>query len=71
VLEIAPSLGLEACDAAFGLDALRAADEAFLTNSLMEVLPLTRVDGAAIGGGRPGSVASRLRARYRALAMRE
>jgi hypothetical protein len=37
----------------------------------MEVLPLTRLDGAAIGGGRPGDVAPRLRELYRALAVGE
>ncbi len=69
VLELAPSLRLEVCETPFGLDAVRAAEEAFLTNSLMEVLPLTRVDDAPIAGGRPGAVAHRLREVYRARAM--
>ena len=68
VLELAPSLALEPRESTVTLDALRAADEAFLTNSLMEVLPLTRLDGAPIAAGRPGPIASQLREEYRALA---
>jgi len=45
--------------------ALLDADEAFLTNSLMEVMPLTRVDGHAIGAGVPGPVTQRLMQAYR------
>jgi branched-chain amino acid aminotransferase len=68
VLELAPSLGLDAREAPFGLDALRVADEAFLTNSLMEVLPLTRLDAAPIASARPGPIAIQLRDSYRKLA---
>ncbi len=65
VLALAPSLGLDPIEAPVTLPDLRAADEAFLTNSLMEVLPLSRLDGAPIASGEPGAVASRLRAEYR------
>jgi len=39
---------------------LFAGDEAFLTNVLMGVMPLTRVDGQPIGGGQPGPLTMRL-----------
>ncbi len=39
--------------------------EAFLTNSLLEVMPLISLDGAPIGAGRPGEVTRRLRQAYR------
>lgn len=44
------------------------ADEAFLTSSLREVVPVTRIDGVAIGSGTPGPVTSRLEEAYRARA---
>jgi branched-subunit amino acid aminotransferase/4-amino-4-deoxychorismate lyase len=66
VLALAPSLGLDAIEAPVSLDEFRTADEAFVTNSLMEVLPLSLLDGASIAAGRPGAVAKQLRAAYRA-----
>ncbi len=39
---------------------LRSADEAFLTSSVRGVLPIVRVDGHAIGDGRPGSITRRV-----------
>jgi branched-subunit amino acid aminotransferase/4-amino-4-deoxychorismate lyase len=49
VLELAAGLGLEAEEPDVTLDELRAADEAFLTNSIMGVMPLTKLDGETIG----------------------
>lgn len=53
----------------FTPDALRA-DEAFLTSSLREVLPVVALDGKPIGSGVPGPIARRLRARYLELVRR-
>jgi branched-subunit amino acid aminotransferase/4-amino-4-deoxychorismate lyase len=39
---------------------LLGADEAFLTSSIREVMPVVAVDGAPIGDGRPGPAAVRL-----------
>lgn len=39
---------------------LYAADEVWLSSSLREVLPVTTVDGIAIGNGKPGSVYERV-----------
>ena len=44
----------------FDLKALLAADEVFLTGTTTEVLPVTRIDGQAIGKGVPGPVARKL-----------
>jgi D-alanine transaminase len=38
------------------LDELRKADEVWISAATRDVLPVTRVDGAAIGSGRPGPV---------------
>ncbi|HEY0416349.1 MAG TPA: aminotransferase class IV [Gaiellaceae bacterium] len=52
-------------EAAFPLADLLAADEAFLTSSIREVMPVVAVDGTAIGDGRPGPAAARLQAALR------
>lgn len=39
---------------------LLSADEAFLTSSIREVMPVVAIDGVTIGDGRPGPVAARL-----------
>jgi branched-chain amino acid aminotransferase len=52
-------------------EAILDAGEAFLTNSLMEVMPLTRLNGQAVGSGRPGPLTERLRRLYRELALGE
>lgn len=44
----------------FDVDDLFGADEAFLTSSIREVMPVVAVDGAPIGNGRPGPAAARL-----------
>ncbi len=35
---------------------LRAAHEIWLTSSTKEIMPVTRLDGAGVSGGRPGPV---------------
>ena len=71
VLELAPAAGLAIDEARLTIAALQGADEAFLTASTREVVPLVQVDGAAVGDGRPGPVTARLRAAYRAAVHRE
>jgi branched-subunit amino acid aminotransferase/4-amino-4-deoxychorismate lyase len=44
----------------FDVDDLLGADEAFLTSSIREVMPVVAVDGSPIGDGRPGPMAARL-----------
>lgn len=43
---------------------LRGAAEAFVTASTIEILPVVRLDGRALGDGRPGPVTRRLQASY-------
>ena len=57
----AATIGLDAGEAAFGLDELLSADEAILCSSVAGILPLVEVDGQPIGEGRPGPWAQRLR----------
>ena len=67
ILELAPPLGINTLEDNIRLDELSQAEEAFLTNSLIEVMPLTELEGKPIGSGRPGSVTERLTAAYRKL----
>jgi D-alanine transaminase len=48
----------------FTVEEARAADEAFVTSASTFVMPVVRIDDAAIGDGRPGPVATRLREVY-------
>lgn len=65
VLEIVSALDLPCRCRAFKTAELMSADEAFMTNSLMEIMPLIRVDGQAVGTGDPGPVTVDLMRAYR------
>jgi branched-chain amino acid aminotransferase group I len=71
VLELAHALGIEAGEGEIPVAELLQADEAFLTNSIIEVEPITVVDGRPIGSGKPGVVTRRLMAAYRELVQKE
>jgi branched-chain amino acid aminotransferase len=60
VIEMAQSLQLEVQVRALPAHELRSADEVFLSTSGGGVLPVTVVDGAAIGDGTPGAITRRL-----------
>jgi branched-subunit amino acid aminotransferase/4-amino-4-deoxychorismate lyase len=71
VLELAAELGPGAVECDVAPDELDDAEEAFLTNSVMELMPLTEVDGRPVGCGTPGPVTQRLMAGYREMVRRE
>ncbi len=71
VVELAHGLGIAAAVGEIPSANLLSAEEAFLTNSVIEVMPITEVDGKPIGLGKPGEVTKRLMAAYRELAERE
>ena len=71
VLELAAAEGIESKVKPLTIDALLDADEVFLTNSIMEVMPVCRVEGRTIGTGKPGPVTARLREAYQSLIERE
>lgn len=50
------------------LDDLRRAEEVFLASTTLEVMPVVRVDGAAVGDGRPGALTARLQQEFHAAA---
>jgi len=67
VLELASQLGINTFEQDIRLDELFQTQEAFLTNSLMEIMPLTEIDGKPVGSGKPESVTRRLMANYKKL----
>ncbi|HSD67377.1 MAG TPA: aminotransferase class IV [Vicinamibacteria bacterium] len=60
VLELLPALGIPSREEPLGLEDLLAADEAFLTSTTREVVPVRQVDDAPIGTGRPGPLTRRV-----------
>jgi branched-chain amino acid aminotransferase len=64
-LDLASQQGFTAREEKISPSDLYSTSEAFLTNSLLEVMPLISLDGRAIGSGLPGPVVTRLRRIYR------
>jgi branched-chain amino acid aminotransferase len=64
VIELARAAGLEVLEHDLWPGDLRTADEIFLTSTLREILPVTRVDDWIVGEGVVGPVVRRLRAMY-------
>jgi branched-chain amino acid aminotransferase len=60
VLQLAEQQGIPTETGLYQADVLRQADECFLTNTTMQIMPVSCVDGVAIGSGRPGPLTSRL-----------
>ncbi len=76
VMEIAGGLGIKVTEGEVRLSDLEQFDEAFLTNSVIELMPLVEVrDGAGkmaeIGSGKPGAVTRKMMAAYRETVARE
>jgi branched-chain amino acid aminotransferase group I len=76
VLELASALDISVREVDIRLEDLRHFGEAFLTNSVMELMPLVEVrDNAGkivtIGSGKPGQITKKLMTAYRELVERE
>ncbi len=71
VIEEAARLEIPVHEARLTIEDVRGADELFVANSMMEVMPIARLDTARIGIGAPGEITSRLAAAYAALVARE
>jgi len=67
VLGILESMGIAADEAPIPPGELDAADEVFLTSSVREIAPVTRIGERRVGSGRPGPLTGRVRAAYRGL----
>jgi branched-chain amino acid aminotransferase len=66
VITLAEEEGLPVKEGHYHLTDLRQAAECFLTNTSMEVMPVSQVDAFPIGDGRPGPLTRRIQARFAA-----
>jgi branched-chain amino acid aminotransferase len=71
VVELAQAAGIEVSEERLPAGLLAEAQEAFLTNTSWEVLPVVQVDERRIGEGVPGPVTRDLLAAYRDLLQKE
>jgi branched-chain amino acid aminotransferase len=65
ILELSAADGVQVAERRLIARDLLSADEAFLTSSLAEVIPIIAVDGHAIGDGRVGTRTQRMQRLYR------
>jgi branched-chain amino acid aminotransferase len=65
VLELAKQLGIPAQEPTLTREDLFTAQEAFLTNSLIEIRPLVQVDHHVLGNGEIGNITRQLQSAYR------
>jgi branched-chain amino acid aminotransferase len=61
VLQLAAEAGIDAEEGRYTLPDLSGASECFVTNTSMEIMPVTRIAGAPVGKGVPGPLTGRLR----------
>jgi len=71
VLELGAEMGLPLREDLLTPYDVHSADECFLTGTAAEIVPVSRVDGRAIGDGRPGPITRRLMARFREMTVTE
>jgi branched-chain amino acid aminotransferase len=68
VIDLARKNHMMCCEVPFmSPDELRRAEEVFLTSSVRGVLPVTQVDGFAVGDGKPGAITHQVMRHYRQL----
>jgi branched-chain amino acid aminotransferase len=71
VMKLARKLGLPCRALDLTRVRLRQADECFLTNSIIEIIPVCRIDRRPLRSGRPGPITAAVMAAYRELVAAE
>jgi len=66
VLRLARDAGVAAEEVPLRPEDLESADEVFITSTVREIVPVTRLGTRPVGAGRPGPVTRRLHAAFRA-----
>ncbi len=64
LIDLAAELQMTVVEAPFTVEEAKAAREAFFTAASAFITPVTSIDGAPIGDGRPGPISMRLRTLY-------
>ncbi|HEX8520754.1 MAG TPA: aminotransferase class IV [Tepidisphaeraceae bacterium] len=65
VIELAQAEGIEVRRRSIAINELLEADEMFLTNSIMQVMPVCRIERQAIGNDKPGRITLKMLEAYR------
>ncbi|MBI2267092.1 MAG: aminotransferase class IV [Armatimonadetes bacterium] len=71
VLEVCAHLGIPVREGAYSAQDMERATEAFLTNSISEILPIASLGGKPVGEGKPGKITKALAQGYREQISRE
>jgi 4-amino-4-deoxychorismate lyase len=69
VLRLASACGFQTAEGWYPLADMAAAEEAFTSSSIRELMPIVRLDGQAVGPGRPGEAVRTLHAALRRAAL--
>ncbi|MEW6173108.1 MAG: aminotransferase class IV [Bacillota bacterium] len=67
VADIAANSGIRLIEQPLSINDLKRSEEAFLTNSIVEIVPLIHIENEPIGDGQPGPLTVKLRQAYRDL----
>ena len=67
VLDICRDSGIPVSEKRFKIEALLKADEVFITNSLMEIMPVSRIEGSKIEKTIPGKITQQIVSTYQRL----
>ena len=65
VIELAKAQGIKVSEVSLTRKDLKKCKEAFLTNSIMEIVPLVKIEDKLIGSGSPGTLTRRLQEMYK------
>jgi branched-subunit amino acid aminotransferase/4-amino-4-deoxychorismate lyase len=71
IFDLAKEAGIDVKLERIDVDRLLEADEVFLTNSIMQLMPVCRIERKAIGDDKPGPLTRKLMTDYAAAAVRE
>ena len=63
--EIVPAHGLSVLEKAFNLDFAKKADEAFLTGTTTEIMPIVTIDGQPVADGKVGPITRKIQKGYK------
>ena len=66
VLELAESLRIQSSEQNITIGELNNATEVFLTNSMIEIMPVVEIAGKAVGNSKPGPITLKLMRAYTA-----
>jgi D-alanine transaminase len=64
ILDIIQREGYRLVERPFSVEEAKAAREAFLTSTTADLLPVVRIDGVTVAGGKPGPLSRKLREAY-------